>query len=373
MKKSIIIMLALVSGLCFSSCGAVEQGAETNDETESITTSENDDESEETTEANTIEDETTETTSVETTSVITETEIQTTIPEINYNVSNKEDFISLGEFSFPIAEEFTYSGTMGDKNTLYFDNSNQTITITYCNNDISETIDILKQMADINSAVFSTSMQYNGLYGCFYDSENDIVNPVICAVVAASDSPNLCGIMPYLMIEPIGFGGYTEAMSAINVTLQNIVCDTSNIQPVSLNDSFECPYFSIKSDNNWELGYSDYKNDHDEYFASFHHISDGNTPTNYTAFSADDNPNRMTVDEAAADYLDQDFDDKKAKKGKFMGYDAVQLTLTDSRSRFRYIIFETGDALITVFTNISREKYSEISKDSIQFIKSLVL
>lgn len=369
MKKSFIIMLVMLSVLSFTACGLIDSSSDKGDETETITTSENDDEAEETTETDTTEDTTTETTAAE----ITEPEIQTTISEINDVELNNEDYVSLGEFSFPIAEGFTNSGTSGDKNTLYFENEDKTIIITYFNDDISEAVDILKQMADINSAVFSTSMQYNGLYGCFYDSEKDIKNPVICAVAASSDSPNLSGIMPYLMIQPMGFGGYTEAMSAISVTLENIVCDTSNIQPVSSDDSFECPYFSIESDGNWVLGYSDYKIDHDEYFADFYHISDGNKPTNYTAFSADDNPNRMTVDEAAADYLDQDFDDKKTEKIKFMGYDAVQVTLTDSRSRFRYIIFDTGDALITVFTNISIEEYSEISKDSNEFIKNLEL
>jgi len=363
----------MVSALCFASCGAVDQGTDTNDETESVTASESDDESEEITETDIIEDETTDTATVETTAEITETEIQTTASEINNDELNKKDYVSLGEFSFPIAEGFTYSGTTGDQNTLYFENEDKTIIITYFNDDISDAVNVLKQMADINSAVFSTSMQYNGLYGCFYDSEKDIKNPVICAVAASADSPNLSGIMPYLMIQPMGFGGYTEAMTAISVTLENIVCDTSNIQFVPSDDSFECPYFSIKSDGNWILGYSDYKVDHDEYFADFYHISDGNNPTNYTAFSADDNPNRMTVDEAAADYPEQDFDDKKTEKIKFMGYDAVQVTLTDSRSRFRYIIFETGDALITVFSNISNKDYSEISKDSNEFIKKLEL
>lgn len=57
-----------------------------------------------------------------------------------------------------------------------------------------------------------------------------------------------------------------------------------------------------------------------------------------------------------------------------MGYDAVEVILASEDNRFIYIIFDNGNALFNVFSNISTgENYNTFCEDSNEFFKSLVI
>ncbi len=376
MKKTKLIFITsmLISSLCLSSCEMEKYDDNTAKSDISEVTSETD--STGITESEPV--------NISETSPVTTSESFADIGQQDMRIisdlsTEGETYYTLNNFVFPVSNEYklydTGIGCMEFKsvntgNVIYFGYDPDTnSTSTY-----SDSLDILKEYSEMNNAEFNEEKSYNGLCGSYYYCGDKADNNLqLCMFVTNSNTADYSDDTRYLQVSVCDFDDFDDITNTLNNTMGKIIYDENEKSSDVQFRTFDCPYFSITENDKWVYGYGDYKMDHDEYYVTFHHSSDGENPSNYTAFSADDNVERNSLEAEAADYLKQDFETKRSEKINYMGYDAIEIILVKEDCRFKYIIFDTGNALITIFSNIGMDNYDSICDDSNEFIKNLIV
>ena len=375
MKKNVLAMLAaLISAVSlFTACSSDKKPDDADDK---VMSSEADSDLEEVTEADTTEEEITEIVTAEavTTEKVTQTEPPEATAEPADIQSYSDGFVTFNGFEFPVDDRMTDDGSNYFSMEFVSDDENNVLSVTYYSDSLDETIDILQTIADESNGTLRRNMNFNGLYGCLLSLKSDDIVQV-CALVTSSVSSECDSNTPFVLAEVNGYD-LTEATDILNVTLDGIRYNADHVPADvgygddTFDEGFDCPYFTVYPDNKWKIGSVDYKTDSDVYDVVFEYADDYSC----VSFTADDNPGRMTVNETANDYLDQSCDGKKSVKTEFMGYDAVEVTVkNDDFNCMKYIIFDTGDALITVWSNIHKDNYDTINQQAEEFIQTLIL
>lgn len=144
---------------------------------------------------------------------------------------------------------------------------------------------------------------------------------------------------------------------------------------VSSDKIYSCDYFAVYECENWNIGYSE---DCSVSFYSTINYSEG-TPTNYTAFKADDSTSHLSAEVTALE-LCMDYEENSGfellvnETVDFRGYEASHLQfLKDENSYYEYYFFEINDVLFTVFSNLSAENYEVLHEESVKLIDQFEL